>query len=83
MKNYSIAGPLCFSDDIIRNNIELPVADVGDFLCIKDVGAYTLSMWSRYNSRLMPKVTEFDVSANKFTLVKQKETYDDLVHFWT
>lgn len=53
---YIIAGPLCFAGDILATDLELPEVIEGDFLLIHDAGAYTLSMWSRYNSRQMPKV---------------------------
>ena len=53
---WDIAGPLCFSGDLIARQRLLPNIQSGDIVCIEDVGAYSLSMWSRYNSRRSPAV---------------------------
>lgn len=79
-KKYIIAGPLCFASDIIATDIELPEIEEGDFIVIHDVGAYTLSMWSRYNSRQIPKVIGY--KTNSFYTLKERESLDDLYNFW-
>ena len=79
-KKYIIAGPLCFASDIIAKDISLPVVEEGDLLIIHDVGAYTLSMWSRYNSRRIPKILGY--KNNKFSVLKNKEKSIDLYNFW-
>jgi diaminopimelate decarboxylase len=52
----TIAGPLCFAGDIVARDVLLPPVKPGDWLVIRDVGAYTLSMWSRHCSRGIPAV---------------------------
>ena len=37
-QKYVIAGPLCFSGDMIAKDIELPVVQEGDYILIHDVG---------------------------------------------
>lgn len=81
-KKYIVAGPLCFAGDIIAKDIELPFIEEGDFIVIHDVGAYTLSMWSRYNSRQIPKVIGYLLKDNKYELFKEREKVDDLYKFW-
>jgi diaminopimelate decarboxylase len=76
----SIAGPLCFSGDFIARDRPLPPIEPGDVIAIRDAGAYTLSMWSRYNSRLAPAVYGFDEGG--FQLLKPRETVDDVLRFW-
>lgn len=56
LEPYHIAGPLCFAGDIIARDMMLPSINDGDIIKIHDVGAYTLSMWSLYNSREFPRV---------------------------
>lgn len=51
-----VGGPLCFAGDIIARDRDLPPAEPGDLLVIRDTGAYTLSMWSRHCSRGLPPV---------------------------
>lgn len=50
-KIYAIGGPLCFSGDFLTKNRTLPRIQPGDYICISDTGANTLSMWSRHCSR--------------------------------
>lgn len=74
----TIAGPLCFSGDVLCTDRNLPKIEVGDLVVIADVGAYTFSMWSRYNSRPMPAI--YSASGD---LLKAPETRDDVVRFWS
>lgn len=80
---YTLAGPLCFQGDIISRNVVLPHAEVGDFIVVHDTGAYTLSMWSRYNSRQMPKVIGFRDNGEHFEILKEREKPEELVDFWS
>ncbi len=80
---YTVAGPLCFAGDILARDIELPPVNEGDYLLIHDAGAYTLSMWSRYNSRQMPKVIGYYSGDDDFEVLKERERPEDLVEFWS
>ncbi len=77
---YTLAGPLCFSGDILARNVPLPRVNEGDYLVIHDTGGYTFSMWSRYNSRQTPRILGWQNS--RFTLLKERETLNDLQQFW-
>lgn len=81
---YDIAGPLCFAADIIGYDVALPKVEAGDYLLIRDVGAYTYGMWSRYNSRPLPKVIGYRRQGNAYTMsiLRDRETSADLVKFW-
>lgn len=52
---YNIAGPLCFAGDYLYYDLELPKLEEADLFVIKDIGANTLSMWSRHCSREEPR----------------------------
>lgn len=82
-KKYNIAGPLCFAGDIIAREIALPQVEQGDYILIHDAGAYTLSMWSRYNSRQIPKVIGYYEGGAKFEVLKQREQPEQLWAFWS
>jgi diaminopimelate decarboxylase len=82
-EKYVIAGPLCFSGDVIERNILLPELQAGDFIAIKDVGAYTMSMWSRYNSRQLPKVIGYQSGGKRLTLLKDRENLNRVIEFWS
>lgn len=77
---YDIAGPLCFSGDIIAKDLTLPKLEEGDFIVVHDMGAYTLGMWSRYNSRQIPLVLGAD--KDNLRVLKNKETVEELNEFW-
>ncbi|MBI4864924.1 MAG: diaminopimelate decarboxylase [Candidatus Riflebacteria bacterium] len=80
-----VAGPLCFSGDLLARERSLPRLEPGDYVVIHDVGAYTLSMWSRYNSRQAPAVYGFEELPGgpvTLKLLKPEETIDDVLRFW-
>jgi diaminopimelate decarboxylase len=80
---YMVAGPLCFAGDVIARDLELPVVEEGDYILIHDAGAYTFSMWSRYNSRQMPKVIGYSTESDAFENIRERETKEDLFEFWS
>lgn len=80
---YIIAGPLCFAGDVIARDLELPVAEEGDYIMIHNTGAYTLSMWSRYNSRQIPKVIGYYGQHGDFEILRKREVKEDLFEFWS
>lgn len=78
---YNVAGPLCFAGDIVGRNISFPSLTAGDLIVVRDSGAYTLAMWSRYNSRQTPKVIAVSAGAAP-RVVKEKETIESVISFW-
>jgi diaminopimelate decarboxylase len=82
-REYVVAGPLCFAGDAIAHGVELPVIEEGDYVLIHDAGAYTLSMWSRYNSRQFPKVLGYTDQGAGFEILKAREKPEDLWRFWS
>ncbi|MEE9441885.1 MAG: diaminopimelate decarboxylase [candidate division Zixibacteria bacterium] len=82
-QKYNIAGPLCFSGDMLASDIELPIIEPRDIIVIHDTGAYTVSMWSRYNSRKMPKIIGINTTTEEFEIIKERENLNDLFKFWS
>ncbi len=82
LRDYVIAGPLCFSGDIIDRAAPLPEAGEGDYLLIHDAGAYTFSMWSRYNSRQSPKVLGYYDPGADFEILKPREEVSEALNLW-
>jgi diaminopimelate decarboxylase len=77
---WNLAGPLCFSGDILAKNVILPEIEEGDYIVIHDSGGYTFSMWSRYNSRFAPRILGYQGDA--FEILKEREGMDELIRFW-
>ena len=65
--NYTIAGPICESSDILAKNISLSRQKIGNLIMIKDTGAYGKVMASNYNTRGLP--AEILVNNNKFFVI--------------
>lgn len=72
-----VVGPICESGDFFAKDRELPVFKSGDLMAIMSAGAYGFSMSSNYNSR--PRAAEVMVDGNKFYIIRERETYKDLV----
>ena len=75
--NYTIAGPICESSDIIAKNTKLPKQHINDYLIINDCGAYGSVMASNYNSRGIP--AEILVYENIFASVHDEELISDII----
>jgi diaminopimelate decarboxylase len=80
---YAIAGPLCFAGDLLEREVTLPRIEEGDYIVIRDTGAYTLSMWSRYNSRQIPKVVGYRNDGSEMTILKEREPVERIIEFWS
>jgi diaminopimelate decarboxylase len=72
-----IVGPICESGDFIVKDREIPNFKQGDLMAFMSAGAYGFTMSSNYNSR--PRVAEVMVKGNKFEIVRERETLEDLV----
>ncbi len=72
-----VVGPVCESGDFLAQNRELPAARAGDLLAVMSAGSYGFAMSSTYNSR--PRAAEVMVSGTRHELVRERETFEDLV----
>lgn len=72
-----VVGPICESGDFFAKDRELPELKSGDLVALMSAGAYGFSMSSNYNSR--PRAAEVMVKGNKFSVIRQRETYNDLI----
>ncbi|MGD8991392.1 MAG: diaminopimelate decarboxylase [Desulfobacterales bacterium] len=72
-----VVGPICESGDFLAVDRSLPDAKSGDLLAVMSTGAYGFVMSSNYCSR--PRVAEVMVKKNQYYVVKQRETYADLI----
>ncbi len=72
-----LVGPICESGDFLALDRELPAMKEGDLVAVMSAGAYGFSMSSTYNSR--PRAAEVMVDGKKAFLVRQRETFEDLV----
>ena len=76
-ETVDVVGPICESGDFLAQDRELPVCTGGDYLAVMSAGAYGFTMASNYNSRLRP--AEVMVKEDKFFVIRERETYEDLV----
>lgn len=72
-----VVGPICETGDFLALDREMPLPKPGELLAVRTVGAYGFSMASQYNQR--PRPAEVLVDGAEATLVRRRETYDDLV----
>ena len=73
-----IVGPVCESGDFLAKERSLPNIQPDDLLAVMSAGAYGFVMASNYNSR--PRVPEVLVKGGEFHIIRERETYDDLVN---
>ena len=75
--HVDVVGPVCETGDFLALDREMEVPRPGELLAIMTVGAYGFSMSSQYNQR--PRPAEVMVDGARATLVRRRETVDDLV----
>ncbi len=76
-ETVSLSGNICESGDLFARSREMTKMNKGDIIAILNAGAYGFSMSSNYNMR--PKTAEVLVKDGKAKLIRQRETYDDLL----
>ena len=72
-----VVGPICESGDFLAVDRRLASVNSGDLLAVMSTGAYGFVMSSNYCSR--PRVAEVMVKDDQFHVVRQRESYADLV----
>ncbi|MDL1970336.1 MAG: diaminopimelate decarboxylase [Candidatus Desulfofervidaceae bacterium] len=72
-----VVGPICESGDFLAKDRKIPEVKSGELLAVMSAGAYGFVMSSNYNSR--PRVPEILVNKNRYWVIRQRETYEDLV----
>lgn len=72
-----IVGPICESGDFFCQDRELPDIREGDLIALMSAGAYGFVMASNYNSRPLP--AEVLVEGGTATLVRKRQTFEDLI----
>ena len=72
-----VVGPICESADFFAKERVLPPVKRGDIISIFTTGAYGFSMASNYNARGRP--AEVLVDDDKFSVIRKRETYEDLI----
>jgi diaminopimelate decarboxylase len=80
---WDVVGPLCFRGDIVAAGVHLPSSlKSGCGVVIHDSGAYTISMFSKYNSRQAPPVYGFSDGGTKVFKLSDAETLDECLRTW-
>jgi diaminopimelate decarboxylase len=72
-----VVGPICETGDFLALDREIDLPAPGELLAVRTVGAYGFSMSSSYNQR--PRSAEVMVRGAEATLVRRRETLDDLI----
>jgi diaminopimelate decarboxylase len=74
-----IVGPVCETSDTLGSRRRLPPVLVGDFLAMRDTGAYGAVMASNYNRR--PMAAEVMVENGKWRVVRRRQTVADMLQW--
>jgi len=72
-----VVGPICENADFFAKDRPLPPVKRGDLISIFTAGAYGFTMSSNYNAR--PRPPETIVDGDKFSIIRKRESYEDLI----
>lgn len=74
--NWDVVGPVCETADFLGRGRELSLRP-GSLLAVRGAGAYGFVMSSNYNTR--PRAAEVLVDGERWHVVRERETLDDLL----
>ena len=77
INTVDVVGPICESGDFLAKDRKMPHSQPGDLLAVMSAGAYGFTMASNYNSR--PRVPEVLVKGKDITVIRKRESYEDLI----
>jgi diaminopimelate decarboxylase len=77
VETVDVVGPICESGDFFAKDRTLSRPEEGELLAILSAGAYGFAMASNYNTR--PRPVEVLVDGDRYTIVRRRETFEDLV----
>jgi diaminopimelate decarboxylase len=72
-----IVGPICEGADFFAKDRPMPKVERGDLMSVFTTGAYGFTMSSNYNAR--GRTAEVLVDGEKFSVIRKRETYEDLI----
>ena len=72
-----VVGPVCETGDFLARDRRMACVMPGDFLAVRDAGAYGFTLSSNYNSR--PRAPEILVEGAAWRVIRGRETYEDLI----
>ncbi len=75
--DVDVVGPICESGDFLAKDRQLAEVRQGELLAVYSAGAYGFTMSSNYNTR--PRAAEILVDGDKATVIRRRETYENLV----
>jgi len=77
-EKVNVTGSLCTSIDVLLKEVELPLAEPGDFLLIKKAGCYSLNAgMNHFLSHEMP--AEIMITGNTYKYIRKRGKYEDLL----
>jgi diaminopimelate decarboxylase len=76
-ERVDVVGPVCESGDFFAQDRPMPEMKEGDLVALMSAGAYGFVMASNYNSRPLP--AEALVEGESFSLIRRRQTIEDLV----
>ena len=71
--------------DYLARNVSLPEVEMGDIIVIHETGAYTIAMYSKFNSILPSPVYGYcktEAGEYKIVCLKERETPQQILEFW-
>lgn len=77
LEKVDVVGPICETGDYLARDWSMPPVERGDRLAVFSAGAYGMVMASHYNT--MPKPPEILIDGEQATIIRRRETYDDLI----
>jgi diaminopimelate decarboxylase len=77
-REYDLAGPLCYTGDVLREGVSLPELSAGDVVALDRVGAYSLASASQTNAQPRPGAVMWRTDGS-VDVIQERETCEDVL----
>ncbi|ELY92300.1 diaminopimelate decarboxylase [Natrialba hulunbeirensis JCM 10989] len=77
-ESYHLAGPLCYSGDVLAEDVSLPPLERGDTIAIDRIGAYSLGSASHTNAQPKPPIVLLRSNGDVET-IRQPESVEEII----
>lgn len=74
-----VVGSTCMEKDVILKGVSMPIVEHGDYIMMKGVGAYTVSLTPTFINYLCPIIS---LDGESVSVTRRRQTIDDVLNIY-
>jgi diaminopimelate decarboxylase len=78
-KFYDVVGSTCMEKDVILKQVNMPELQYGDYIVLRGVGSYTISLTPIFINYLAPII---EIEEDKVSIVRKRQDINDVLRLY-